>query len=356
LSKGQIVTSFKYHTRAWDGRNKKDEEDQRRARIKEAEKGIQKNQEADFVFRQARASEMRLQIEKEMHAERARSTSFTVEVQSLTSSLHIRPMDLSLAEIEKASQLFVAATGGGANPVIRSKDQLRYVLTHMGVFDEVARYVFWSGARSAGIDAAAADQASKEGAKNDPLVIQTQNDQVWEMFDLDKDSSINFEELIIGLAMHTKADQRSRAEFYFGIFDKKGKGCLDRDEVLHLLQMQWKCAIGAMRGGLVNTLLNHPELASIDAAEIRKIGETIEAKIRDLDVPTSLADVVFSTADTDKSGTISKAEYILFISDPAAQESLQEAIRASLMTAQITTKEIVSTKLQEIFEQMQMPI
>lgn len=350
------MTSFKYYTRAWDAKIRMEEDSKRRQRIKEADVAVQKQEQVDFVFRQARASEMRVALEREMHAERERSSSTSSQAQELTSALTMRPMDISLAAVEQASQLFIATTGGGPNPAIRSKDQLRYVLTQMGVFDEVARYVFWSGARSAGIDAAAADEASKVGAKTDPLVIATQNDQVWEMFDLDKDGSINFEELIIGLAMHSAADPRSRAEFYFGIFDRKGKGYLDRAEVMHLLQMQWKCAIGAMRGGLVNTLLHHPELAIIEEAEIRKIGDAIESRIRELDVPSSLADVVFSTADTDKSGTISKQEYIMFISDSAAQSSLQEAIRASLMTAQLNTKEVVSVKLQAIFQEMQLQV
>eukprot|EP01122_Echinamoeba_exundans_P005952 TRINITY_DN1614_c0_g1_i1.p1 TRINITY_DN1614_c0_g1~~TRINITY_DN1614_c0_g1_i1.p1 ORF type:complete len:243 (+),score=33.51 TRINITY_DN1614_c0_g1_i1:564-1292(+) len=158
-------------------------------------------------------------------------------------------------------------------------------------------------------------------------------DYLWDVLDTNKDGQIDFQELLMGIAMHTAASPSERAEFYFDIFDADKSGSLSRDEVVKLWQKNLQVMLSSFKHDSLARLRQDPDLseqAELDWNLADKVFDNVIQDFNKLNLALQLTDAVFSHVDKDGSGTISKVEYMEFFADEGVRSSLSAMAQRAL--------------------------
>uniref|UniRef100_H2QT02 Guanylyl cyclase-activating protein 1 n=2 Tax=Pan TaxID=9596 RepID=H2QT02_PANTR len=74
-------------------------------------------------------------------------------------------------------------------------------------------------------------------------------EQMFETFDFNKDGYIDFMEYVAALSLVLKGKVEQKLRWYFKLYDVDGNGCIDRDELLTIIQFphQYQKTIEAIR-------------------------------------------------------------------------------------------------------------
>lgn len=237
---------------------------------------------------------------------------------------------LSLEKMRQAAEALVVA---GHKGVISDRDQLRDVLEKLGVFNNVTALdsLMWSDYESIFFPKDKADSAAVAEALRSDEVRDARAALFWEMLDLNRDGQIDFNELLLGVAMHTESTPEERAKFYFDVFDINKDGQLSADEVFALQATCMKALTGAIRVALFVNLRRRAETKLVmTEAELKKACDECAANIAKLNLAGRATEYIFETVDRDKNGVISKEEFMTFLTDKNAQESLKSMMRTTL--------------------------
>lgn len=261
---------------------------------------------------------------------------------------------LSLEKIKAAAEALVIA---GHNGVITDQDQLRDVLEKLGVFNSVTVLdaLMWSEYEAIFFPKDQADSAAVAEALRSEEVRGARAALFWEMLDLNRDGQIDFNELLLGIAMNTESTPEERAQFYFDQFDlvrclglgahffsptltfspspsaQDKNGQLSSEEVFALQSTCMKALTGAIRVSLFVNLRRRAETKLyMSEEELKKACDDCAANISRLGLAQRCTDYIFQTVDKDKNGVITKDEFLAFLTDKQAQQTLKSMMRSSL--------------------------
>jgi Ca2+-binding EF-hand superfamily protein len=237
---------------------------------------------------------------------------------------------LSIDKIKAAAEALIVS---GHRGIISDRDQLRDVLEKLGIFNSVTALdaLMWSDYESIFFPKEKADSAAVAEALRSNEVRDARAALFWEMLDLNRDGQIDFNELLMGLAMNTESDPAERAQFYFDQFDLNKDGELSAEEVFALQATCMKALTGAIRVALFVNLRRRAETKLYMSEEdLRKACDECAANIHKLGLAQRCTDYIFQTVDKDKNGVITKDEFLAFLTDKQAQQSLKSLIRTSL--------------------------
>lgn len=151
-------------------------------------------------------------------------------------------------------------------------------------------------------------------AMDDEENTKNRRENLWRIFDANRDGEIEFKEVLGALAYFSvELDQTKRAQLQFELFDRNGDGSLTFEEIrshtAHTL------AIGAnlIRSTLPSELRRSKEVKKVlDDKEMVALAERMADALDKADLGSQFTKALFSAVgkkDTDK---ITKAEYISF--------------------------------------------
>jgi Ca2+-binding EF-hand superfamily protein len=232
-------------------------------------------------------------------------------------------VDVPLEKVRSVAQKFVEVARG--NSTITEKSQLLVLAQATGLTATFSLF-----------------DASHKMAESGPGRLSIRSggsafvDYLWDVLDTNNDGQIDFQELLMGIAMHTAASPSERAEFYFDIFDTDKSGSLSRDEVVKLWQKNLQVMMSSFKHDSLARLRQDPELNAEDQVDWTIADKVFDNVIQDfnkLNLALQLTDAVFSHVDKDGSGTISKSEYMEFFSNEGVRSSLSAMAQRALDAA-----------------------
>jgi len=65
-------------------------------------------------------------------------------------------------------------------------------------------------------------------------------DLIFNVFDENKDGSINFQEFVTALSVMTRGDPNEKLEFAFSMYDLDGNGFIDKEEMTQIIESFYK--------------------------------------------------------------------------------------------------------------------
>jgi len=120
----------------------------------------------------------------------------------------------------------------------------------------------------------------KEVMKQMGVVDNFLQDLIFNVFDDNKDGSINFQEFVTALSVMTRGDPNEKLEFAFSMYDLDGNGFIDKDEMTQIMEAFYKL-----------------------------VGPLVTFSGKKYDSPQQLVDEFFETMDANGDGKISLEEY-----------------------------------------------
>jgi len=120
----------------------------------------------------------------------------------------------------------------------------------------------------------------KEVMKQMGVVDSFLQDLIFNVFDEDKNGSINFQEFVCALSVMTRGSPDEKLEFAFSMYDLDGNGTISKDEMTKIMESFYKL-----------------------------VGPLVTFSGKKYDSPAQLVDEFFEQMDTNKDGNISIEEY-----------------------------------------------
>jgi len=105
-------------------------------------------------------------------------------------------------------------------------------------------------------------------------------DLIFNVFDDNKDGSINFQEFVTALSVMTRGDPNEKLEFAFSMYDLDGNGFIDKEEMTQIMEAFYKL-----------------------------VGPLVTFSGKKYESPQQLVDEFFDTMDANGDGKISLDEY-----------------------------------------------
>jgi len=105
-------------------------------------------------------------------------------------------------------------------------------------------------------------------------------DLIFNVFDDNKDGSINFQEFVTALSVMTRGDPNEKLEFAFSMYDLDGNGFIDKEEMTQIMEAFYKL-----------------------------VGPLVTFSGKKYESPQQLVDEFFDTMDANGDGKISLEEY-----------------------------------------------
>jgi len=105
-------------------------------------------------------------------------------------------------------------------------------------------------------------------------------DLIFNVFDDNKDGSINFQEFVTALSVMTRGDPNEKLEFAFSMYDLDGNGFIDKEEMQQIMEAFYKL-----------------------------VGPLVTFSGKKYESPQQLVDEFFDTMDANGDGKISIEEY-----------------------------------------------
>jgi len=105
-------------------------------------------------------------------------------------------------------------------------------------------------------------------------------DLIFNVFDNNKDGSINFQEFVTALSVMTRGDPNEKLEFAFSMYDLDGNGFIDKEEMTQIMESFYKL-----------------------------VGPLVTFSGKKYESPQQLVDEFFDTMDANGDGKISLEEY-----------------------------------------------
>jgi len=120
----------------------------------------------------------------------------------------------------------------------------------------------------------------KEVMKQMGVIDGFLQDLIFNVFDDNKDGSINFQEFVTALSVMTRGDVNEKLEFAFHMYDLDGNGFIDKEEMTQIMQSFYKL-----------------------------VGPLVTFSGKKYDSPEQLVDEFFEAMDANGDGKISLQEY-----------------------------------------------
>lgn len=120
----------------------------------------------------------------------------------------------------------------------------------------------------------------KEVMKQMGVVDSFLQDLIFNVFDDNKDGSINFQEFVTALSVMTRGDPNEKLEFAFSMYDLDGNGFIDKEEMTKIMESFYKL-----------------------------VGPLVTFSGKKYDSPSQLVDEFFEAMDLNGDGKISLEEY-----------------------------------------------
>jgi Ca2+-binding EF-hand superfamily protein len=247
---------------------------------------------------------------------------------------------LPFDKVKKAAEYVSQVTKGGDK--MTTVEQLEEVLTKLDVllaFTNMNVLLFSSKETGAASQHALKRNNISSAAVDDMLhsqeMRQARGEFLMELFDVNKDGEVSFQELLLGLAMQSEGSPKERAAFYFDVFDEDKSGSLSRDEVNKLHSMMFRSLYGMVSTGIVTELKHKPEVTAVlSDSDIRTFANDIIKFLKSLGLEKQLTDHVFDAIDDDKNAQITKEEYTTFLADEDQQQALHNIVQSAFAEMQ----------------------
>jgi len=123
-------------------------------------------------------------------------------------------------------------------------------------------------------------QEFKEVMKQMGVVDSFLQDLIFNVFDENKDGTINFQEFVTALSVMTRGDPNEKLEFAFAMYDLDGNGFIDKDEMAQIMEAFYKL-----------------------------VGPLVTFSGKKYESPTALVQEFFDLMDANGDGKISLQEY-----------------------------------------------
>lgn len=213
---------------------------------------------------------------------------------------------------------------------IGSKQQLKEILSDLGVWEAASQYVFWGNQIKDSLADAQVDSPTKQIIMSDAAVVELALDRVWPLFDVDGDGVINLKELLTSLVMLTEADPVTRAHFFFDVYDSDKSGFLDEIEATNIFRSYWKCSVTTALAAF------EYKAGAVYPTHKDKLREFIMKfrvqQFEKVDGGAAMAMHFLRTIDSNNDGKISKQEWVDFVSDTESLSGFQQTLLEHVST------------------------
>jgi len=167
----------------------------------------------------------------------------------------------------------------GANQSQIKKEELDklHLSTH---FDQKELKAMWKQFKKETPSGAINKDEFKEVMKQMGVVDPFLQDLIFNVFDDNKDGSINFQEFVTALSVMTRGDPNEKLEFAFHMYDLDGNGFIDKEEMAQIMEAFYKL-----------------------------VGPLVTFSGKKYESPQQLVEEFFDTMDVNGDGKISLEEY-----------------------------------------------
>lgn len=239
---------------------------------------------------------------------------------------------LDMSKIKAAVDTFLKSADAKNGYTIKSKAQLQNFLEKSGLIQTILDFDAFSMKNLSVFhpDKLAIESYHKSRIADSVEWKDQQLDLLWAMCDADGNGAVEFSEIIMVLAMLSNSDPVERGELAFKLMDKDNSGSLSRQEVKQMQTIYLKSYKILYRQEFM--LAVNSELLKkgvwLNSETTEAIEKFISNVLDGVDLTERLTTAIFSLADEDKSGDVSKEEYIKFLKDPANAKAINDIIVA----------------------------
>jgi Ca2+-binding EF-hand superfamily protein len=145
---------------------------------------------------------------------------------------------------------------------------------------------------------------------------------------------VDYQELALGITMHSTAPGDEVAEFYFDVFDTDKSGSLDRHELLRLNEVLLRFYIGMVAAKVESVQIRRMDIKA-NASDVKDFMKQFVHRLKEMRLEERVTDYIFQMVDKDNDSKITKKEYNAFWDDEVAREGLQSLIQSALQEVKI---------------------
>jgi Ca2+-binding EF-hand superfamily protein len=251
---------------------------------------------------------------------------------------------LDLGKLQSAAETFMKTSDGKTGEyVIKSKAMLQNFLEQAGLVQMVLDFDAFSSDKlmvysPEKMKSETISSYEKERLKKEDDWRSQQLELLWAMCDVDGDGTVTFQELMMILAIQSHSDPVQRGELAFRLLDRDNSGTLSKAEMLKLQRIYYKSFKILFKVEFLNKVREegYKKGVFLSYDTMEEITKKVQQTLDNANVPEALTEKIFSLADKDESGDVSKEEYLNFLKDKDNEAAMTDFLGTLLATVGLT--------------------